>query len=126
MNWNDYAPEFLPSEFTCRCGCGANNMKKDFMDWLHAVRRQVDMPLVVSSGYRCSDHNEAVSSTGRTGPHTTGSAADIFISRKNAHKLMSVAFARGVQGIGVKQKGDNRFIHLDTITEGPRPTVWSY
>jgi len=35
----------------------------------------------------------------------------------------------GITGLGVKQHGDSRFIHLDTLDSEPhrpRPTVWSY
>jgi hypothetical protein len=35
----------------------------------------------------------------------------------------------GFSGIGVSQKGDSRFIHLDDLedsNERPRPWVWSY
>lgn len=35
----------------------------------------------------------------------------------------------GFTGIGIKQHGDNRFIHLDDLREpdhAPRPTIWTY
>lgn len=38
-------------------------------------------------------------------------------------------FQYGFTGIGINQKGGNRFIHLDDCgptTGRPRPTMWSY
>jgi hypothetical protein len=46
---------------------------------------------------------------------------------KMTYELMKHAFALGLKGIGVSQKsGGPRFIHLDTLEEAPRPSVWSY
>jgi hypothetical protein len=41
---------------------------------------------------------------------------------------LKYALNAGFTGIGVKQTGVNRIIHLDTLTapDYPRPTVWSY
>jgi zinc D-Ala-D-Ala carboxypeptidase len=39
---------------------------------------------------------------------------------------LRLAFKLGFTGIGVQQKGSGRFIHLDTMEGGTRPTVWSY
>jgi hypothetical protein len=56
-------------------------------------------------------------------------AVDIAISHEKAYKLIASAIKHGFTGIGVKQKGGGRFIHLD-ISEGdesrPRPHIWSY
>jgi uncharacterized protein YcbK (DUF882 family) len=95
------------------------------------MRREMGIPLVVSSAYRCPDYNDKVSSTGRNGPHTTGKAVDIVISGKEALVLVGLALEHKITGIGVSQKGpmEKRFIHLDTV-EGadrrPRPWLWSY
>lgn len=119
---------FVRSEFACK-HCGENKMDDQFLEELDTLRHEYGAPLVVSSGYRCPDHNSKVSSTGRTGPHTTGRAADLAVDRGNAHKLLRLAMNRGFTGIGVQQKGGARFIHLDNLPNAPgqpRPTVWSY
>lgn len=117
---------FSLEELTCQCGCGQMAMDPHFMSRVVAMREAVGFPFPVTSGYRCPDHNDNVSSTGRTGPHTTGKALDIGVDRQTAYKLMKAAFERGFTGIGVNQKGGARFIHIDSIDEGLRPTVWSY
>jgi uncharacterized protein YcbK (DUF882 family) len=122
---------FNKDEFTCKCGCGTNEMKHSFMLELDNYRHFAGIPFIVNSGYRCPDHNNAVSSTGRTGPHTTGQAADISVFGKDAQKMLSHLHRVGMTGVGLKQKGDHtgRFIHVDTLPEAagrPRPWVWTY
>ena len=116
---------FTKDEFTCHCGCGTNETEVSLIDKLDKLRSTLGFPLIITSGYRCPDHNDKVSSTGRTGPHTTGKAADLGVSRKQAYEVLKVALNMGFMGIGINQKGGGRFIHLDMISTG-RPTVWSY
>lgn len=130
MSTNNNWEFFRYEEFACR-HCGRNEMDPDFITRLDEMRRRYGRPIVVNSGYRCPDHNEAVSSTGRNGPHTTGRAADVRVLGRDAYLVISLAPIFGFTGLGVAQKGDHgsRFIHLDTIENSatsPRPWVWSY
>lgn len=120
---------FHLNEFECRCGCGRAEMNPTFLAALDQLRERYGKPLVVTSGYRCSSYNSKVSSTGPTGPHTTGKAADLRVDRGDAYRLLELALDAGFTGIGVQQKGAGRFLHLDMLLSGPgqpRPTVWSY
>jgi uncharacterized protein YcbK (DUF882 family) len=122
---------FKPSEFACKCGCGGGiaEMNPDFLERLDYLREDFGAPLVLTSAFRCSKHNQSVSTTGANGPHTTGRAVDILIARRDALSLIPLAYNSGFTGIGVQQKGAVRFIHLDDLPDGlsgPRPTVWSY
>jgi hypothetical protein len=67
-----------------------------------------------------------VSGPGLISPHTTVSTIDIAVSRAQAHRLLVLACAAGFTGIGVNQKGNNRFIHLDDLETSARPAIWSY
>lgn len=119
---------FNLGEFDCS-HCRDNKMDPAFLEQLDELRHLYGKPLVVTSGYRCPDHNAAVSSTGRTGPHTTGRAADLLVSRADALQLLKLALALGFTGIGVKQHGGSRFLHVDNLPNAPgqpRPTLWSY
>lgn len=124
-----WAPYFVPAEFECR-HCGRLTVDTRFLNSLAAFRKALDRPMYVTSGYRCAEHNAAVSGTGATGPHTTGSAADIGVFGEDAYRLVQIAISGGATGIGVQQTGDlaKRFVHLDTLTapNHPRPRVWSY
>ena len=124
---------FLHSEFDQKDGklpnSGKEFMDTTFLNNLDALRHRCGFPFIINSGYRSPEYNAKVSKTGLTGAHTTGLAADIAVSRENAYTVLREAFAMGCfTGIGINQKGDNRFIHVDSLTstEAPRPTVWSY
>lgn len=123
---------FAASEFNCKgSGCcgGVGLMDASFLDEIDELRHRYEKPLFVSSGYRCPVHNKRVSSTGASGPHTTGRAADFRIDRADALKLLSIAIDMRFTGIGVNQKGAGRFLHLDNLPNSsghPRPTIWSY
>jgi zinc D-Ala-D-Ala carboxypeptidase len=127
-------PNFKRSEFTCKCGCGFAPMDASFMWKLQSIRTAHTKPMYISSGYRCPSHNKTASSTGLTGPHTTGCAADILCSGSNATSILRFAVGEGMTGFGLKQKGPHslRFIHLDnlqpseTTPPGLRPWVWTY
>jgi len=104
-------------------------MKHELLEVLDKVRTDVGVPLKVNSGYRCPDYNASISSTGRTGPHTTGLAVDFGVAGGSAHQLLVAAGKLDkFTGIGIHQRGPfhGRFIHLDILTEGPRPWVWTY
>lgn len=120
-------PYFSFDELKCKC-CGKMLMDDDFMKKIVQIRMAAGFPFIVTSGYRCPEHNAKVSSTGQTGPHTTGRAIDIAVHHQKAHALICLATTYGITGIGVNQKGnyDQRFLHLDDLTTGPRPNIWSY
>lgn len=121
---------FSNAELECHCGCGSNQMDLNFLELLEDLRAMVNKPLQLSSAYRCPSHNNAVSSTGKTGPHTTGQAVDILAFGELAFDIIQFAGQLGFTGIGIKQRGHfgGRFIHLDTLAvpDFNRPRVWSY
>lgn len=119
-------PHFTVAEMACR-HCSECLMGAGFMAQLEALRAEYGHPMVISSGYRCPEHNEAVSTTGSDGPHTTGCAVDVLVSGALAYTLLSLALKYGMTGMGVMQHGphDTRFIHLDSVPR-PEPTIWSY
>jgi len=107
--------------------CGDRGMVTTFLDKMDSIREDFGRPLVVSSGYRCSHYNSIVSSTGKSGPHTTGRAMDVLVSGEDAYEIIALAPKYGITGIGVSQKGphNKRFLHLDDLKH-LRPWVWSY
>ena len=79
-------PNFSVSEMSCRC-CGKEDMDSEFMRMLQELRNEVG-PLRITSGFRCEDHNEKISTTGRHGPHTEAKASDILISGERANDAL--------------------------------------
>lgn len=127
--WWSHIKHFTKREFACKCGCNLVEMDKSFVLRLDNLRERLGVPLTVSSGYRCPQHNATVSNSGYDGPHTTGRAADLKVMGHDAYRLLMRAGDVGFTGIGVAQSGQSRFIHLDDLQahQGrPRPWVWSY
>lgn len=127
----DYLPYFTKGELKCKCkNCAGipGNMNDEFMELLLNMRHEAGFGFILSSAYRCPSHNANVSSTGRTGPHTTGRAVDIRCFGSKAHKVLELAMKYRMTGIGVSQKGrhSKRFIHVDNLIITGRPWVWSY
>ena len=120
---------FTTDEMACSC-CGESDMDDEFMRILQSIRDEMQRPLKITSGFRCEEHNQRVSTTGKKGPHTFAKAADILISGADAMRLFTIAQKHGVSGVGMSQRGVHakRFVHLDILSpdEGPRPTVWTY
>jgi len=74
IHWSHYS-NFKEAEFACQCGCGKADMDPGFISKLQQVRTVIardgnDMPMRITSGFRCAIHNQKVSSTGPNGPHT--------------------------------------------------------
>jgi len=130
-DWAEY-PNFTEREFACKgenCCGGKADMDNGFMFKLSQLRKAYGKPMVITSGFRCPKHNQVVSSSGPNGPHTTGRAADIKVSGKDAYRLVKLAMFGGFTGIGVRLHGavGGRYVHLDDLGEGyPRPAMWSY
>lgn len=116
---------FTDAELACHCGCGGLP-PWEFQLELQALRETYGRPMRLSSAYRCPEHNDRVSSTGKTGPHTKG-AVDVLVSGRDALDLVQVALRLGWFGIGLKQVGPHaqRFVHLDR-RPWEKGTVWSY
>ena len=118
---------FTLKELQCS-HCGASGMDKEFMRKIEALREKLGFPFPVNSAYRCLEHPiEAIKRT--PGSHSTGHAMDIGVFGTTAYRLLEAALGAGFTGIGIAQKGTNRFIHLDDIepkTDRPRPWIWSY
>ena len=125
--WNNY-PNFTKEEFDCQ-QTGVNKMQHSFMAKLQALRTAYGKPLRITSGYRDYEHSIEKRKPKKNGAHPTGKACDISIDRGNAYELLKLALELGFTGIGFKQHGGGRFLHLDTIennADQPRPTIWSY
>jgi len=120
---------FTEDEMRCR-GSGNVHMDEDFMTKLVSIRKKLNSPMNITSGYRDPEHNERIGGS-KISAHIEGKAVDIACYGDKAFKIVELALAEGFTGIGVSQKGPHgaRFIHLDTMEINPsvaRPWIWSY
>lgn len=124
---------FTRSEFRCKCGkCDSTGaeISDELLDAVQALRTICEFPFIITSGYRCPSH-PAEKHKDFVGSHGLGMAVDIAVSHEEAIHLLRNALNSGLfNGIGVNQKGDSRFIHLDVATDlevnAPRPHIWTY
>lgn len=107
---------FKRSEFTCKCGCGANKTKQELVDTLNVVREKLGVPTVVTSGTRCEKHNGKVGGVANSN-HMTGEAADIQAKGVSADTMWHTVRALYEQGKLPHLAGLGRydtFTHVDT------------
>ena len=100
------------------------DIHSDLLDLLQKARNTLG-PLQINSAYRCPEHNNNVSSTGLSGPHTTSKAIDIHVSSSQHSKQLIDYFATKVSGLGIAKT----FIHIDILTSDEvahRPNCWLY
>ena len=120
---SDY-PNFKPTEFMCRCGCGNILVDEDLLEILTFVRKQLGVPIIINSGYRCVKHNKAVGGHPNS-YHTQGKAADIHVAPPYWAKLINLVLENGIDRIGfyLSPYDTLKWIHIDV---GPKPTpaVW--
>ena len=111
---------FDREDFACKCGCGLNEIRDDFIRFLDKARERAGIPFVVNSGYRCPENDEKV---GGKGNHTTGTAADIRV--RNSHERFLVVNA--LLNLGAKRVGPAKtFVHVDVNPEKPGQRLWLY
>ena len=70
---------FNVNEFTCKCGCGFNNMEQKTIDLCQTIRDALGVPVRINSGCRCQKHNANVGGV-RNSQHLSGVAADLSCS----------------------------------------------
>jgi uncharacterized protein YcbK (DUF882 family) len=115
------AIHFKKSEFTCRCGCGKNNIDQSLVSRLDEVREIFGAPIVISSGCRCEKHNAAEGGV-HDSAHVLGLAADIRVTDSAVRfHLLSILMHR-FERIGIAKT----FIHVDVDQTKPRQVAWLY
>lgn len=107
---------FKPKETECKCGCGTNNISKELMDMMDAVREIAGFPLVINSAVRCKAHNKKVGGVDNSA-HVRGYAVDIRAQTSTEKfKIVKALIAVGFVRIGVYSS----FIHADIDPDKPQ------
>lgn len=118
------AKYFKESEFKrCSPSCSLQDMDRDFMIKLDALRSQAGIPLVLNSAYRSVAWDKAKGRSGNSA-HTRGHAVDIRCnSSSNRYKIIKAAFAIGCfHRIGIAKT----YIHIDDDPTLPQDVIWDY
>ena len=121
MFW-DEIKHFKKSEFDCKCGCGKNGMDEMFIRRLDSLRSNCGFPFIVSSGYRCREHNDRVHGSPQS-THLLGLGCDILISSASKRLLfVDFSLSRMFRRIGIYPT----FCHIDVagIPQGKTSGIW--
>jgi uncharacterized protein YcbK (DUF882 family) len=113
---------FKKEEFTCKCGCGFDDISYKLVLKLDHVRWRLNEKIVILSGCRCPVHNKAVGGV-ENSAHVKAMAADIVITNSRyRYKIME-----GISVVGIKRLGMYKdFIHADIDKSKPQDVMWVY
>ncbi len=114
---------FRAGEFRCQggsCSChGAISVDQRLVDLLEELRAELGSPIVITSAFRCDDHNETVGGHPKSF-HRTGQAADLTSFRiRSDLENWAIIFAKIVEGRLGQERGNviwypkRNFIHVD-------------
>ena len=113
---------FKLSEFTCKCGCGKNNISLLLVNMLDNARELAGIPFHITSGCRCEKHNKAVGGEPDSA-HLDGLAADITANASQTRfRVVDALLQAGFNRIGI---GDT-FIHCDIDSSKALEVIWLY
>lgn len=117
-----FVRNFTRDEFACPC-CGREEMRHEFLTRLSSARAMAGIPFVVTSGWRCLEHDLSLNGGGE---HVLGCAVNI--ACRNSHDrwlIIDNLIIAGFRRIGVAPG----FIHAGsaTLEDGYDPDVlWLY
>jgi len=107
------ASYFNLSEFSCPC-CNRVMLHPKILIKLIGLRKILERPVYITSGYRCSKYNHQIGGVPNS-YHCIGLAADIKVKDINLITLLEICENIEFAGIGLYEK--KNFLHLDV-----RPT----
>ena len=118
----DLTKNFTRWEFRCQCGCGYDLINAPLVKQIQRFRDLLEIytgygiPITISSGCRCEEHNKKVGGA-KNSFHAMGLAADLAFSLRpmldmgRIIQTANVSNIMNVGGIGVYP--ERNFIHLD-------------
>lgn len=117
--------KFPAHEFLCKCGkCGRGIewMRAETLTKLYAARDAAGIPFVISSAYRCEEHNRNEGGKPNSA-HIRGRAIDIdYNTMEQGYKILKALLDAGFPRIGINYA--HTFIHADddpTLPKGLFP-----
>lgn len=117
------SPHFNAREFRCQCGQSHETLiASELVDKLEALYTALNCSkIIVTSGYRCPEHDKAVGGTS-SGQHTKGTAADVYCYRQDGQPISSKTVCCKAQDLGftgiANITSSYQYTHLDVRTSG--------
>lgn len=105
---------FYLNEFQCPC-CHTVKLVPYLVWMLDKLRKKINAPIIITSGYRCPKHNKEIGGA-KHSYHMEGMAADIYSKKYSPDELGRYAEEIGFDTIIIyPEKG---FIHVDIRPRG--------
>lgn len=112
---------FSIDEFRCSC-CDKEEMRESTLTMLDKAREIAGVPFVITSGYRCEEHNRNVGGS-PTSSHLYGWAVDIQAQGdRNRFAILQGLVKAGFTRIGIAKN----FIHADNDPQKSSGVSWLY
>ena len=115
------SPHFNVREFRCQCGGSHETLiASELVDKLEALYTTLNCSkIIVTSGYRCPEHDKAVGGTS-SGQHIKGTAADVCCYGQDGHPISSKTVCCKAQDLGftgiANITSSYQYTHLDVRT----------
>ena len=122
-NSTQLSPHFNAHEFRCSCGkIHETLISSELIEKLEALYTTLNCSkIIVTSGYRCPDHDKAVGGTS-SGQHTKGTAADVCCYGQDGQPISSKTVCCKAQDLGftgiANITSSYQYTHLDVRTSG--------
>ena len=117
------SPHFNAREFRCSCGKSHGTLiASKLVDKLETLYTALNCSkIIVTSGYRCPEHDKAVGGTS-SGQHTKGTAADVCCYGQDGQPISSKTVCCKAQDLGftgiANITSSYQYTHLDVRTTG--------
>ena len=117
------SPHFNAHEFRCSCGkIHETLISSELIEKLEALYTALNCSkIIVTSGYRCPEHDKAVGGTS-SGQHTKGTAADVCCYGQDGQPISSKTVCCKAQDLGftgiANITSSYQYTHLDVRTSG--------
>ncbi len=115
-DWWETVEFFTPQEFACKCGRYCNGypaeMEETLVKAAEGLRRHFGVPVTVSSGLRCSQHNANVDGVSNS-RHLSGKAMDFSVAGTASGAVLTYLQTR--PEIRYAYAIDGSFVHMDVL-----------
>jgi len=108
---------FEREEFACKCGCKFDVVDVELLTALIDLREYFGVPVVISSGCRCIDHNREVGGV-KGSMHVLGKAADVSVKGFTSEQVCDYLNTKYYHKYGIGLYSN--FVHLDVRGEKKR------
>ncbi len=112
---------FRPEEFVCP-HCGDVLIDSTLIVLLQEFRDGISRPVVITSAYRCEEHNRAIGGVPNSA-HTRGYAVDVAVPDSGfRYALLEFLIENRITRFGIAEG----FVHFDVDPDKPQEVVWVY